>query len=302
VDSTPVQRRTLDRLIALDARRAFRPELSTTIRDRIEDAVRGLSLAEPLYLTKGRLTDAGRCEGRFQAAILREGPAFRHGPKTAGGLLMHKAIELDVCGREQRDAHALVGLAADRLAQDDASFAEYWRACDPVGRDELLMRGMAALVLFRETFPPLRPMRSELAPMTEWHFSARLAGGDVILDGRVDLALGRQELPLAGRLLIDLKGEGAWPEHAEDMRFYALVHALRFGVPPYRVATVFLTSGEWQVEDVTERTLQRAAERVIAAVRVGASLASGRAPELTPGRYCAWCPRSATCPAVASAG
>ena len=113
----------------------------------------------------------------------------------------------------------------------------------------------------------------------------------------MDLSLGRQDGPAAGRLLIDLKGEGAWPEHVEDMRFYALVHTLRFGIPPYRVATVFLASGEWQVEDVSERTLARAADRVVGAARMAAQLARGNPPSLTPGRYCSWCPRSATCPA-----
>ena len=283
-------------------RPVFAPDLAMHLRDRIESAVRGSELSEPVYLTKARLTDAGRCEGRFQAVLAKEGPPFEHSSKTAAGLLMHKAIELEVGGREERDPHALVSLAARRLEDVDAAFAAHWSSVDEVARDELLMRAMAALVLFRETFPPLRPLRSELAPMVEWHVRSELAGGDLILDGRLDLSLGRQQPPAAGRLLIDLKGEGAWPEHVEDMRFYALVHVLRFGVPPYRVATVFLPSGEWQVEDVDERVLERAADRVVRAVRAAAALASGRAPELTPGRYCGWCPRSTTCPAAAEAG
>jgi hypothetical protein len=205
-----------------------------------------------------------------------------------------------VGAREEPDAHALVEVAVDRVASADESFARYWEGIRPLDRDSLLMRAMAAVVLFRETFPPLRPMRSELAPMVEWRMRAELSGGALVLDGRVDLSLGRQEGPAAGRLLIDLKGEGAWPEHVEDLRFYALVHALRFGVPPYRVATVFLASGEWQLEDVDERVLHHAADRVVAAVRSAAALAAGRPPELSPGRYCAWCPRLATCPAAAS--
>ena len=39
------------------------------------------------------------------------------------------------------------------------------------------------------------------------------------------------------------------------MRFYALLMTLRFGVPPYRVASLFLDSGEWQAEEVAEETL-----------------------------------------------
>ena len=301
MEMTGLQRRTLDVLIGGDDHPIFSPGVAVRLRDRIEGAVRALEPPNPLYLTKARLTDAGRCLGRLQAALMREGPAFEHSHRTAGGLLMHKAIELEVGGREERDPHGLVELAAHRLDDADRGFADYWRSLDAVGRDELLMRAMAALVLFRETFPPLRPRRAELVPMVEWRLRAELAGGALVLDGRVDLSLGRQAAPQSGRLLIDLKGEGAWPEHAEDMRFYALVHALRFGLPPYRVATVFLASGEWQLEDVTVEALEHAADRVVVAVRGAASVAGGAAPTLTPGRHCDWCPRSRTCAASASA-
>jgi hypothetical protein len=104
----------------------------------------------------------------------------------------------------------------------------------------------------------------------------------------------------ATRLAIDLKTGKAWPEHAEDMRFYALLLALRFGVPPYRVATLYLDSGEWQSEDVDRRVLERAADRVIEAVRAWAASRAGRPLPLRPGPYCAWCPRSTTCPQSAA--
>lgn len=296
MEVTAVQRRTLDVLIGARHRPSVPSDLHVRLRDRLEAAVRGLESREPLLLTKARLNDAGRCQGRYDAALRREAPPFEHGPTTAGGLLLHKAIELDVGGRAERDASALVELAAERLEDADESFARYWRASDPVGRDELLMRGTAAVVLFRETFPPLRALRSELVPLVEWRLRAELSAGALVLDGRVDLSLGRQDAS-SGRLLIDLKADGAWPEHAEDMRFYALVHLLRFGVAPSRVATVFLSSGEWQLEDVDESVLDHAAGRVVAAVRSAAALRRGRPPDLAPGPYCRWCPRAASCPA-----
>lgn len=308
---TTVQERTLERLIALDRGPTFAPELATRLRDRIASAVLLAELAEPLWLSKGRLTHHQRCDGRFEAALRREEPPFEHTAKTAAGLLMHKAIELDVGCREElgaaelveRSVARLVGRGPEEDGHRDEAFASFWEARDELARGSLLMRAEKAVTLFRETFPPLRALRSELAPMVEWHLRAELAGGDLVLDGRVDLSLGRQPpagegRALAGRLLIDLKGEGAWPEHVEDMRFYALVHTLRFGVPPARVATVFLESGEWQVEDVSERGLLHATDRVIAAVRTAAALLAGREPELRPGPYCGWCPRSATCPAA----
>jgi hypothetical protein len=80
------------------------------------------------------------------------------------------------------------------------------------------------------------------------------------------------------------------------MRFYALLITLRFGVPPYRVASLFLESGEWQAEEVGERELFHAAERVVTAARAAAALIAGRTPALSPGPWCSWCARSLTCP------
>jgi hypothetical protein len=297
MEVTAVQRRTLDALIGARHRPSVASDLHVRLRDRLEAAVRSSESPEPLLLTKSRLNDAARCEGRFLAALRREAPPFEHGARTAGGLLLHKAIELDVGGREERDAHALAELAAERLEAADESFARYWRSSDPVSRDELLMRGTAAIVCFRETFPPLRSLRSQLVPLVEWRLRTELSGGALVLDGRVDLSLGRQDASSA-RLLIDLKADGARPEHVEDMRFYALVHLLRFGAAPSRVATVFLSSGEWQAEDVDETILDHAAGRVVAAVRSASALRRGRAPDLAPGPYCSWCPRAGSCPAA----
>jgi hypothetical protein len=142
-------------------------------------------------------------------------------------------------------------------------------------------------------------MRRDLSPCTEWHVKAELHGGAVMLSGTLDLVLGtppQADPNRATRLAIDLKTGKAWPEHAEDMRFYALLLALRFGVPPYRVATLYLDSGEWQAEDVDERVLSRAADRVVEAVRAAAASDAGRPLELRPGPFCTWCPRAATCP------
>lgn len=221
---------------------------------------------------------------------------FAFSGRFAAGRLAHKAVELEVAGRYERDSHGLVEAAAVRLVEDDA-FATYWNGLDPLRRDEALMDAAKTLELFRSTFPPLRVMRRALAPSTEWHVRVELFGGALVLSGTLDLVLGvADDLAAPSRLAIDLKTGRAWPEHAEDMRFYALLLALRFGVPPYRVATLYLDSGEWQSEDVDVRVLNRAADRVIDAVRAAAASDAGQPFELRPGPYCTWCPRSSTCP------
>ena len=298
MDLTPVQRRTFERLIGTGERPSFPADLVPRLRDRIEETARAFEPAEPLWLGKSHLNDLGRCPGLFDAVRSGERGPFAFSTRFAAGRLAHKAVELEVAGREDRDPHGLVEEASVRLL-DDAAFAEFWNSLESLRRDELLMDAAKTLELFCSTMPPLRRMRRRLAPSTEWHVRAELLGGQVVLSGTLDLVLGASDAAEPGRatrLAIDLKTGRAWPEHAEDMRFYALVLALRFGVPPYRVATMYLESGEWQAEDVDARVLEHAADRVISAVRAAAAASAGRPLPLRPGPYCTWCPRAATCP------
>jgi hypothetical protein len=263
---TAPQRRTLEQLIGVGERPLFPADLRQRLVDRIEDAVRGLELREPLWLGKEKVTDHGRCEGKFQASILGEGPPFEHNARSAVGVLLHRAIEVEVGSRDDLDPHAVAVRAADRLVESEARFAEYWRTLSVAEHDEVLMDVVRRVVLFRASFPSLRDLRSDLAPITELPAKAELLGGTLTLSGRIDLVLGlprKAEPARAMRLAIDLKTGGAYPEYAEDMRLYALLMTLRFGVPPYRVASLFLDSGEWQAEEVTEETLFHAADRVV---------------------------------------
>ena len=303
LELTPAQRRTMDGLIGAARRAAVPSDAVQRLRDRIEEAARAFELPDPLRLGKSHLNDLGRCPGLFDAVRAGERGPFEFSAGSAAGKLAHKAIELEVAGREDRDPHALVEQAVERLREDRA-FGTFWDGQDPLRRDETLMEGAKTLELFRSTMPPLRLMRRELAPSTEWHVRVELLGGSLVLSGQLDLVLGARAAGHDGahRLAIDLKTGRAWPEHAEDMRFYGLLLALRFGIPPYRVATLYLDSGEWQAEDIDEAVLARAADRVIDAVRAAAASDAGRTLELRPGPYCTWCPRALTCPSSAAAG
>jgi PD-(D/E)XK nuclease superfamily protein len=304
VDLTEPQRRTLDRLIGTAPRPSFPPDLGRALRARIEDRVRGLNLAEQLWLGKEKLNDHGRCEGKFLSAVLGEAPPFEHSPKSAAGVLLHRAIEVDVGAREALDPHEIASRAADRLSEREERFSEYWRDLDVAAQDEQLMEVVRGVTLFQASFPPLREMRRELTPVSELGVKSELADGALVLSGKIDLVLGapdRADPTRATRLAIDLKTGGAYPEYPEDMRFYALVMTLRFGVPPYRAASFFLDSGEWQAEDITLEILEHAADRVVAAVTAAGSLSAGAEPSLVPGPYCGWCPRAERCPAFAAA-
>lgn len=300
MELTGPQRRTLERLIGVDERPGFAPGLAVELRERIERAVGDRTVPGGIWVTKGRLQSFGRCEGAFAADVLGERERFAFNPRTAAGSLLHRAIQADIGGREERDPTELVRFAVSRIVADDDAFADFWRGLSDLEQDEMIMEAVRLLDLFRATFPPLREMRADLAPMTELPVRAEVLGGAVVLSGRVDLCLGRPAEGRATRLLLDLKTGNAYPEHAEDMRFYALAATLRFGVPPYRVASVFLESGEWQAEDVSLGILEHAADRVAAAAVAAAELVDGREPSLAPGAWCGWCPRASTCPQSAA--
>ena len=301
MELTDPQRRTLEQLIGTGPRPSFPADLAQRLRDRIEEAVRGLELREQLWLSKERLNDHGRCEGKFHAGIGRESPPFEHSAKSASGVLMHKAIEVEVGSRAPLDAASVAEVALERVLGREERFQEYWGVLSEPDRDDILMEVVRRITLFQGSFPPLKELRRDLTPISELRVRADLMGGELVLSGQIDLLLGRPDQlePMrATRLAIDLKTGNAYPEFAEDMRFYALLLTLRFGVPPYRVASLFLESGAWQPEDITEETLHHAADRVIAAARSAAALLRGRTPDLTGGHYCAWCPRAAACPAA----
>ena len=105
VELTDPQRRTLEQLIGTDPRPTFPADLAQRLRDRIEEAVRELELRDTLWLGKEKLTDHGRCEGKFASAISGEAPPFEHSPKSAAGVLLHRAVEVEVGARDGLDAH-----------------------------------------------------------------------------------------------------------------------------------------------------------------------------------------------------
>ncbi|MEX0832745.1 MAG: PD-(D/E)XK nuclease family protein [Actinomycetota bacterium] len=294
MELTSVQQRTLDGLIEPGASTAFPDGLDSLLGDRLDAAARRLDLSEKMWLHKRLINQLLQCEGHGQAALLGEEDAFTFSPKSATGTLLHKVIELEVVSRDELDVGQIAESAAERLREDEA-FGEFWNQLDRLQRDEVLMDAVRVADQFRSTFPPLRELRRELSPVTELRLRAEFADGKLTVSGRPDLVLGQVRADGATRLLVDLKTGDARAEYPEDLRLYALIHTLRFGVPPRRVASLFLDSGIAQAEDVTQETLEHAADRVIKAAGKAADLLEGE-PALTPGPYCSWCPRGLTCP------
>jgi hypothetical protein len=295
---TPAQERTLEQLLgASRPRPVFGQDLSDRLRDRIVSGLRGMSFPEGFWMGKARVTNHSRCEGLLLADL--EGQTtFVHSPKSAAGRIAHRAIEIHAPRQSVVAPVDLVERAAERLPEADRDFADYWETLDELDRSDVLGDSIRMVESFQAAFPPLRGW----APVTEMWVGCDL--GPVSVSGRIDLVLGRDdpEVPMrAQRIAVDLKGGQARPQHAEEMRLYALLMTLHRGVPPFRVATFFLDSGQYQPEDVTEETLEHAADRVVAAARAASGLLAGDEPRLSAGGYCGWCPRREGCPAYAVA-
>jgi len=291
---TATQERTVDRLIRWDRPPDLPEGFEARVRDRLEHGLAGAGVpfgpagrSEVIWLGKRRLSSHERCEGMFQAQLLREEPPFEHNPRSAAGTLFHEAIRVDLLSGRELAPDVAGREALRRVRRREASFERFWEATDRFDRADLLAGAARHLDTFRTTFPPLH---RTWAPQPEHQMRVRLAGGRVVLLGTPDLVLGR-----TWRLIIDFKSGEAWPEHAEDMRFYALLALLWAGKAPYRVATFLLGSGQWQAEDVGEETLERATERVVAAAGAAVRLQQGPPVELRPGPHCGWCARSRTC-------
>src|SRR5947207_14273824 len=122
MELTTVQRRTMESLIGTGERPSFPTSLAERLRDRIEDAVRTLDLAQPLWLGKSNLTDLGRCEGFFDAVLAGERPPFAYNPAPALGKLLHKSIELEGSSREAVPRTQLAIRGAERLREEDSQF------------------------------------------------------------------------------------------------------------------------------------------------------------------------------------
>jgi len=177
---------------------------------------------------------------------------------TVGGVGDPMADALDGLGMDERQA-SLVAWIAD-LAP--AEFAELRSEVERQARDLV------------DRWPTLR---ASWLPRTHESMRVLLASGTVELSARVDLAIGPPADGGASVALVEVTSGARRPEHRDDLRFAALVEALRSPAPPFAVATYYTRTGEIDVEPVTHELLVDAAGRCLAGARVLAGLAT--APE-----------------------
>ena len=137
-------------------------------------------------------------------------------------------------------------------------------------------------------------------PRVEEPARLRLAGGAIVVSGKLDILLGGPPTPLPG-LVVELKA-GRWFDAVRyDGHLYALLVGLRDGVAPAAVLSVCAGDGATQLEPIRAEVLLHAAERVAEAITVAAPLAAGEPAPARPNPTCPYCPLRPTCPEAQAA-
>ena len=293
----PAQRRTLDALGATGAKRpVFDEDLAPRLRAQLEaglaEVVADLAPDEDLSLSKHLLGRVHGCEVRLLAEEAADEP-FTVTVPIARGSIAHKAVELGIHWSGEPLPMDLVDEAMASLAGSDHWLTDFLQTCSDAQRAELRSEAGDRVHKFFECFPPLDP---RWRPVTESRQTVLLVDGRVSLKGRVDLTLGTARGMQAGKVIVDLKTGSPNPLHRDDLRFYALLDALRLGVPPRLVASFYLDLAEAATEAVTEGTLEAAAARTVDGIRRLAALRTGtEAPVHRPSLACRWCAHLETC-------
>lgn len=291
---TPTQQRVLTEVMGLgQPRPTFDAGVGLRLRDELETALAEVADGlgdQQLSVTKQALSEVHQCERHH----VSQAGTFAWSVATAAGTVTHKAIELGATMRRPPGPEHLVDLALDRLAADQEWGPGSWLvAADPVEVAELRGAALDRILKFSDEFPPLK---LSWRPRLESSLSTALCGDRIWLRGRVDLALGRPTGTTSGVLIVDFKTGRPGRSGPDDLRFYALLETLRTGVPPFRVATWYLDSGQCHAQDVGEDLLASAARRVVDGARLLYELRiEGREPGVTPGPACGYCSRRDDC-------
>ncbi len=277
----------------IGANREQRPVFESGLRDRLaaelnqqlEPTAARLTEDDPLFVSKYRLSSVHGCEARF---VAEEDEPFAWSVPMARGTVVHKAIELSVTWRGEPAPIDIVNEAIARLENDDGSLADFLQGCSEADLADLRAQVNALFADFQEDWPPLKP---GWRPVAESRVRVELSGRRVVLSGKVDLTLGRSDGHVAGKVLVDFKTGGFHLSHMEDLRFYALLEAIKHGTPPRLVATYYLDQARFQVEPVTVEMLDAAVARTVdGAARIVALAEHPVDTVKRTGPDCRWCP------------
>jgi len=276
------------------ARPAPQPDLVAAARAHLEAAAAAWAEMVPagvvVRVTKDAVTSVRRCEARHLAELAARGlgdvlvvPAM-----VRGRLVDSLFRQVATIGGISDDpvADALAGCAAEGEAVDlDALGVEEQEQV----RAEVRAAG-ASLVATWPALPVGSPVR------TQERVLVTLAGGRVLLSGRPDLSIGRPTRMKAGVLVVEAKSGSFRPAHLDELRFYVLIEALRWGVAPFRAMVWSLGDGRLEAVDVDSDLLWSETLRVADAITRLTRLAAGEEPRSSANPLCPSCPLLDSCP------
>ncbi len=288
---TPLQLRTLQALRRTDPPLTFDQTFVDDLRHELDGALDELGARmgddQQLSVTKWAIGAVLDCEAHHLAP-----DDFSWTPARARGSVAHKAIQLLVNWRGEPTPADAVDDALARLADDERSLGDWVAGLSSGDLADLRGQTIERVTTFVECFPPLD---ARWHPMTESPVRYPI-DGPIVLKARVDLVVGRQVGRESRKVIVDLKSGRIVQRHRDDLRFYALVHALRTDVPPRKLASFSLDAGAAVVEDVNEPLLRSALARTIDAMTRMVELhGEGREPTRSPGPSCRWCPLTDDC-------
>lgn len=289
-DLTPVQRTVLD---ALAKEPGFVP-LPTEVIESVRNQLHGLvaDIAEriepdkSLWVSKNKVTTVHGCEGHYLANLGN----FEWTVANVRGTVVHKAIELAANWKGDFTPSDVVDEALDRVAADERiSAADFVDSLSATDRAELRSGAIDLYTKFEECFPPLK---AAWRPVLESSARYEMFDKRIIMSTKTDLTLGAS----GNKVIIDVKTGSLHPHHREELRFYALIEALRTGLAPRKLATLSLLTARIDVEDVSEGVLQAATRKTADAIRKMFELErEKREPRLVPSATCRWCPIAEAC-------
>lgn len=275
------------------------PALASALRAWLEEAVADPVAHLPegvvVRVSKGAISSVLRCEAGHVAGLVQR----RDAPQPSNAALL--------LGRLSDHLFALValggGIGSDvletclRAAEADGDGTDDPRAdlaaLDP---DEQagLQAALEGIALDLAARWPSLPAGAW--PRIQERVAVPLAGGRVLLTGRLDLVLGGPRPDAAGGAVIDVKSGGMRLDDRQDAAFYALAETLRQRVPPAVAGTYYLRTGEADLDPVTEVFLESGVRRTAEAASRLVALAAGAAPTVTPNGLCPYCPAFEACP------
>lgn len=291
----PAQRRVVTDLFAVgETRPPADPDRPARIRDLIEGLLAPVvedrpAAARPVTLGKTQL-DALSCDGRYLDLLAGD---FAWSPATVRGQLVHASVNLDHYTERRHTIPALLDHAWEQFRHSGDSALGYAEGLTGLEVSAIQADAATAVDEFRAVFPPLPPAWNLVWEPT---LKTRFGAGAAYVRGKPDLVMGRPHADQRRMLLADLKTGNRSRTDRQDMRWYALLATLKYGQAPFRIATIYIDEGAWDVEEVSDDVLEAAArglvERIITALRLTDDPV---ARTLVAGPACRWCGLAATC-------